>query len=217
MEKLLCPSVMCCDFGHLAQEISELDQAGADLFHCDIMDGCFVPNMTMGINDVRAVRQATGKPVEVHLMIEQPAEKVDWFIDAGADIITIHAEAERYVSKTLNHIRQRGRKAGLAINPDTPLSAVSELLGYCDTVTVMTVNPGFAGQPFVASAQHKIRELAALKQDHPFVLMVDGHCSPDVIRECGRLGADGFVLGTSALFDGSGRPWSEILAGLRRE
>ena len=213
-EKLLCPSLMCADFGHLADEVKALDEAGTDIFHCDIMDGTFVPNFTMGVQDVKAVRAATTKPVDCHLMIENPANKVDWFIDAGADIVYIHPESERFVVKTLAHIREKGAKAGLAINPDTPISAVEEMLNLCDYVMVMTVNPGFAGQKFISFTRDKVIRLAALKEKYGFKLMIDGACSPAVIADLSSVGADGFVLGTSALF-GKGKPYKELLEALR--
>ena len=213
-EKLLCPSMMCADFGALAEETKVLDAAGADIFHCDIMDGQFVPNMAMGPSDVKAVRAATKKLVDAHLMIENPAGKVDWFIDAGADIIYIHPESERYTGKTLVHIRERGAKAGIAINPDTSLATVSELIPLCDYIMVMTVHPGFAGQKFVETTKEKIKVLVAMKEQYGFRLMIDGACSPAVIAEQSAAGVDGFVLGTSALF-GKGRPFAEIMPELR--
>lgn len=214
MERLLCPSMMCADYGRLKEEVEALDKAGVDIFHCDIMDGDFVPNMTMGIMDLKTVRKYTNKKVDAHLMIENPGEKVDWFIDAGADILYIHPESERYVVKTLAHIKERGRAAGIAINPDTSLASVTELLNLCDYVMVMTVNPGFAGQKFIDFTKNKIRELAALKPQYGYKLMIDGSCSPQVIREMAALGVDGFILGTSALF-GKGRPYAEIIPELR--
>lgn len=214
MERLLCPSMMCADYGRLKEEVEALDAAGVDIFHCDIMDGGFVPNMTMGIMDLKTVRRYTQKKVDVHLMIEDPGEKVDWFIDAGADIIYIHPEAERYVVKTLAHIKERGRAAGIAVNPDTSLASISELLNLCDYVMVMTVNPGFAGQKFIQFTKNKIRDLAALKKEYGYKLMIDGSCSPEVIREMSAMGVDGFILGTSALF-GKGRPYAAIIPELR--
>lgn len=214
MERLLCPSMMCADYGRLKEEVEALDKAGVDIFHCDIMDGDFVPNMTMGIMDLKTVRKYTNKKVDAHLMIENPGEKVDWFIDAGANILYIHPESERYVVKTLAHIKERGRAAGIAINPDTSLASVTELLNLCDYVMVMTVNPGFAGQKFIDFTKNKIRELAALKPQYGYKLMIDGSCSPQVIREMSALGVDGFILGTSALF-GKGRPYAEIIPELR--
>ena len=213
-ERLLCPSLMCADFGHLYEDVKALDEAGTDIFHCDIMDGTFVPTIPMGISDVKAVKAATSKPVDCHLMIENPSTKVDWFIDAGADIIYIHPETERFVARTLTHIRQRGVKAGLAIDPDTSLATVEEMLPFCDYVMVMTVNPGFAGQKFIPSTKDKIRRLVQMKNQYGFKIMIDGACSPEVISELSGMGADGFVLGTSALF-GKGRPYKELMRQLR--
>ncbi len=211
---LLCPSMMCADFGNLRHEVEALDVAGADIFHCDIMDGTFVPNITMGAMDVRAVRSATEKPVDVHLMIENPAAKVDLFLDAGADIVYIHPESERYVVKTLAHIKDRGAAPGLVINPDTSIETVEEMLNLVDYVMVMTVNPGFAGQKFIDFTKKKIARLAALKDEYGFELMIDGACSPQVVRELSAVGADGFVLGTSALF-GKEIGYAECLENLR--
>ena len=149
MEKLLCPSMMCANYGHLADEVRDLDDAGADIFHCDIMDGSFVPNFTMGVMDLKTIRRYTDKPVDCHLMMENPGGKVDWFVDAGANIVYIHPESERYVVKTLAHIKEKGAAAGLAVNPDTGVAGISEILNLCDYVMVMTVNPGFAGQGFI--------------------------------------------------------------------
>lgn len=216
MERLLCPSMMCADYGNLKSEVEALDRAGADIFHCDVMDGDFVPNMTMGVMDLKTVRKYTKKPVDVHLMIENPGEKVDWFIDAGADIVYIHPESERYVVKTLAHIKERGCKAGIAINPDTSIASISELLNLCDYVMVMTVNPGFAGQKFIQFTKNKIQTLARQKNQYGYRLMIDGSCSPQVIRELSEIGADGFILGTSALF-GKGRPYADLMRELRTE
>ena len=211
---LLCPSMMCADYGDLRREVEALDAAGADIFHCDIMDGTFVPNITMGVMDVKAVRAATRKPVDVHLMIENPASKVDLFLDAGADIVYIHPESERYVVKTLAHIRERGAAPGLVINPDTSIETIEEMLNLVDYVMVMTVNPGFAGQKFIDFTKKKIARLASLKDEYGFDLMIDGACSPAVVRGLSAAGADGFVLGTSALF-GKEIGYAECLQNLR--
>lgn len=209
----LYPSMMCADYGNLAAEVLALDAAGADSFHCDVMDGSFVPNVTMGLMDIKAVRAATNKPLDVHLMIENPLNKLDLFVDAGADIIYIHPESERFVAKALLAIREKGCKAGLAIDPDTPVSAIEDLLPIVDYVMVMTVNPGFAGQSFLEFTLPKIERLAALKQEHSFTLVIDGACSPERIKQLSALGADAFVLGTSALF-GKG-DYAESMARLR--
>lgn len=205
---------MCADFGALRDEVEQLDAAGIDIFHCDIMDGTFVSNITMGLMDVKAVRAATSKPVDVHLMVENPAAKVDLFLDAGVDIIYIHPESERYVVKTLAHVKERGASAGLVINPDTSVETISEMLNLVDYVMVMTVNPGFAGQKFIDFTKKKVARLADLKDEYGFQLMIDGACSPKVVRELSELGADGFVLGTSALF-GKGIAYEECLNNLR--
>ena len=196
----LYPSMMCADPGHLAREVRDLDAAGADAFHCDIMDGCFVPNITLGLNDLRAIRAHTKKPVDAHLMIVDPLSKLDLFIDAGADIIYIHPEAERFVAKSLQYIRDAGRKAGLAVNPDTPVSAVQDVLSLVDYLMVMTVNPGFAGQAFLDFTLPKVKRFAELKKRFGYRLVIDGACSPERIAQLSDLGADAFVLGTSALF-----------------
>jgi len=211
---LLCPSMMCANYGHLAAEVRALDDAGADIFHCDIMDGSFVPNFTMGIMDVKTIRRYTDKPVDCHLMMENPGGKVDWFLDAGANIIYIHPESERYIVKTLAHIKERGAYAGIAVNPDTSVASISEVLNLCDYVMVMTVNPGFAGQGFIDFTRKKIIQLAGLKKDYGFQLMVDGHCSPDVVKDLSSIGADGFILGTSSLFR-KGRTYGELIRELR--
>lgn len=211
---LLCPSMMCADYASLRSSVQELDEAGADVFHCDVMDGSFVPNFAMGLEDVRAVRAATRKPVDVHLMVERPSNTVDLFIEAGADIVYIHPESERPVAKTLAHIRERGAKAGLAINPDTSIATVEEMLNLTDYVMVMTVNPGFAGQRFIEFTADKVRRLAAMKERFGFSLVIDGACSPARVRELSAIGADGFVLGTSALF-GKDLDYATCLQNLR--
>lgn len=214
MERLLCPSMMCANFDELKNEVEALDKAGADIFHCDIMDGTFVPNITMGIGDIKTIRRHTKKLIDCHLMIENPLQKVDWFIDAGADLIYIHPKSERYVVKTLAHIKERGKLAGIAVNPDTSIETIQEVLNLCDYVMVMTVNPGFAGQKFIDFTRNKINKLIKLKKEYDFKIIVDGACSPDVIKELGNLGCDGFVLGTSALFN-QGKSYQELIGELK--
>ena len=224
---LLCPSLMCADYGNLRATIEDLDAAGIDIFHCDVMDGSFVPNFAMGLEDIKAVRAATNKLVDVHLMVENPASKVELFASAGADIIYIHPESERYVVKTLAAIKSLGKSvsyystasffgksAGIAVNPDTSISEVEEMLNLCDYVMVMTVNPGFAGQSFIEFTNDKVRRLVALKERFGFKLMIDGACSPERVRDLSAIGADGFILGTSALF-GKDAGYEECLRRLR--
>lgn len=215
MERLFCPSIMCANFDELKKEVVALDKAGVDIFHCDIMDGTFVPNITMGIEDIKTIRRHTKKLIDCHLMIENPLQKVDWFIDAGADLIYIHPESERYVVKTLAHIKERGKLAGIAVNPDTSIETVQEVLNLCDYVMVMTVNPGFAGQKFIEFTKNKINKLIKLKKEYDFKIIIDGACSPDVIKELGNLGCDGFVLGTSALFN-QDKSYQELIGELKK-
>lgn len=214
MEKLLCPSMMCADYGKLAKEVQDLDKAGVDIFHCDVMDGMFVPNMTMGIMDIKTIRKNTDKMVDCHLMIENPSNKIDWFIDAGCDLIYIHPESERYVIKTLAHIKSRGKLAGIAVNPDTSIETIREMLNLVDYVMVMTVNPGFAGQKFIEFTKDKIKKLVELKKEYGFRITIDGSCSPAVIKELSDMGCDGFILGTSALF-GKDRTYHELVKDLK--
>ena len=149
MKKLLCPSLMCADFSKLQDEVEKLDKAGIDIFHIDFMDGSFVPNFGMGLQDFDMVRASTQKKVDVHLMIQNPSKYVEMFATRGADIIYIHPEADQQAARTLEDIRKLGKKAGIAINPGTAVETIFELLPLVDYVMVMTVNPGFAGQKYL--------------------------------------------------------------------
>jgi len=214
MNKMLCASMMCANYDNLAEEIKVLDHAGIDSFHCDIMDGNFVPNFAMGLQDIACIRKHTDKMIDAHLMVENPSHILQAFIDAGCDLIYIHPESERYVVKAMAQIHAAGKKAGVAINPDTSIETVKELLYLADYVMVMTVNPGFAGQKYIDFVTTKIMELVKRKTDFGFKLTVDGACSPERIKMLSDIGVDGFVLGTSALF-GKGRPYSKLINELR--
>ncbi len=207
--------MMCANYDNLKDEVIRLDEAGVDIFHCDVMDGSFVSNMSMGIKDVECIRRNTDKMVDCHLMIENPGSKIQLFIDAGVDLIYIHPESERYVVKTLGEIKQSGVKAGLAVNPDTSIETIEEMLNLVDYVMVMTVNPGFAGQRYIEFVTNKIVKLAKLKEKYNFELVVDGACSQDRIQELSEIDCDGFILGTSALF-GKEKSYSEVISDLRK-
>lgn len=206
---IYCASMMCANFDNLTNEVKELDKAGTDIFHIDIMDGKFVPNFGMGIQDITTIRKATNKVVDVHLMIENPSEYIDLFADLGVDIIYIHPESDRHPTRTLEKIKKRNKKVGIAINPGTSIYQIEELLELVDYVMVMTVNPGFAGQKYLKFVDSKILNLLKLKNKYQFEVMVDGAISTQVMTELSSKGVSGFVLGTSALF-GKEKSYKEI-------
>lgn len=216
MRRIICPSMMCADFANLEKDVEELDKAGTDIFHMDIMDGCFVPNFGMGLQDFELVRKSTDKLVDVHLMIMNPGNYVEMFSELGADIIYIHPEADIHPTRTLDKIRSLGKKAGIAINPGTSVSTITDLLPLVDYVMVMTVNPGFAGQKYLDFTDQKIERLVELKEEFNFEIMVDGAISPEKIEKLSNIGVDGFVLGTSALF-GKEESYNEIISRLKKD
>lgn len=207
---------MCADFGHLEQEIKALDEAGIDSFHIDIMDGRYVPNFAMSLNDLRYIRSATNKPLDVHLMIEHPRTHIDLFLRnlRKGDTVYIHPEAEYHPSTTLQKIIDAGMVPGIAINPGTSVETVYEMLRIVDKVLVMSVNPGNAGQMYLPYVGEKIKKLISLREEMGFELIWDGACTADKILEFAPMGVDGFVLGTSLLFKQK-RSYGEILKDIR--
>ncbi|MGT2803047.1 ribulose-phosphate 3-epimerase [Streptococcus henryi] len=199
-ERLLCPSMMCANFENLGKEIEMLEKAGVDIFHLDVMDGQFVPNFGMGLQDIEYICSKAKIEKDVHLMIENPGNYIDTFADLGVNIIYIHPESDRHPMRTLQKIIKRGIKPGIAINPGTSIETIYELLPHVDYLMVMSVNPGFAGQTYIDSVNAKIEKLNDLKAEFGFKIMLDGACSPEKIKELSPKGVDGFVLGTSALF-----------------
>ena len=198
-QKLIAPSILSADFSRLGQEIKAVEKAGADWIHVDVMDGHFVPNITIGPVVVKAARKVTSLPLDVHLMIENADRHVEDFIRAGSDYLTVHAEACPHLQRTLTHIRQLGCKAGVSLNPATPLSSLDHVLSDVDLVLIMSVNPGFGGQSFIPQCLDKIRALRG-KLDgvgHEIVLMVDGGIKVENIGEVARAGTDAFVAGSA--------------------
>lgn len=193
----IAPSILSADFGKLAEEIKQISNE-ADMVHIDVMDGSFVPNITLGQPVTRCIRRATDLPFDVHLMIFHPEKHIDSFADAGADIITVHAEACLHLHRTLQQIRQRGIKAGVALNPATPVCAVENVLNMVDMVLVMTVNPGFGGQSMIVEALDKIEAISNLarKKGLDLDIEVDGGINGETIGAAVRAGANVFVAGS---------------------
>lgn len=208
--------MMCADVGSLRDEIARLEEAGSDVFHVDIMDGRFVPNFGMGLQDTEYIVKTARIPVDVHLMVEEPGDCAERFARMGVDIVYIHAEADRHLARTLMRIADAGASPGIAINPGTAVETIGPVLPLVKYVLVMTVNPGFAGQSYLPFVERKIEKLTALRGEYGFTIVADGACSPSRIRALSAMGVEGFVLGTSALF-GKGRPYAELIAALRQD
>lgn len=195
----IAPSILASDFSRLSDEIRKVEEGGVDVLHVDVMDGHFVPNITIGIPVVECLRKATRLPLDVHLMIENPEEYIGEFVQAGANRVLVHQEATVHLDRALAMVREHGAEAGAVINPATPVVMLSEVLDKLDTVLVMSVNPGFGGQKFIPSALGKIRQLAEWRARYnaSFRIEVDGGVDDENVGELAKAGANTFVAGTS--------------------
>lgn len=199
MSARIAPSALSADLGRLREQLAQIEEGGAEWVHVDVMDGCFVPNLTFGAPLIRALKKLTNLPLDVHLMVVQPEKYIDEFADAGSAVFTFHPEATTHVQRQLVRVRERGMHAGLALNPGSPLSLVEEVVEDLDLLLVMSVNPGFGGQRYIPSTTPKIRRVRSLldSRQSGAILEVDGGITVETIRLAWEAGACTFVAGTS--------------------
>lgn len=195
----IAPSILSADFARLGEQIAAAERGGATIIHFDVMDGHFVPNITIGLPVLRSLARATRLPIDAHLMISEPGVYAEQFVEAGAQMVSVHIEADPHIHRTLASIKKRGAKAGIVINPATSLGAIEEALQYADYVLVMSVNPGFGGQKFIPASLEKVRRLRRMIDERGLGVRIeiDGGIDPDNIADAAAAGAEIFVAGTS--------------------
>ncbi|CAG7840677.1 ribulose-phosphate 3-epimerase [Clostridium novyi B str. ATCC 27606] len=200
----LAPSILSSDFSKLGEDIKSLDKYGADMIHIDVMDGMFVPNISFGIPIIKSIRNITKLPFDVHLMIKEPSRYIEDFVKSGADIITVHYEADKHLDRTVNYIKSFGVKAGVAINPATSIESIKHIIPIADMILIMSVNPGFGGQKYINYCSEKIREVKALSEkfNKDLLIQVDGGVGINNIKHVVECGANVIVAGSAVFKNG---------------